>query len=748
MRCDIADRRLRPWAAFDCARLTSTASGAIDVLLAVATVTVLVLTVREPLSHPSLAWCLVLVVVLAYALLPGRRALAQAALVLVVSGGLTIGSAFSAGGAHPEAPGVSGLIIVIITVGFVGLLIAELSRSLRQRATIAEAVAQLGQRALRVTEPDELLRAALKVAVDVLHTDFGTALRRLPDGRLRVAEEVGKDSLPAGTVLPLAPSGSYALHVMESGRPLVSADLRRETRVATPTPLIDRGIVSGIAVPLIGAEGPLGVLAVHARRRRRFAPHEVAMLQAMANVVATAWEQAAHRERLSHQALHDTLTGLPNRALLLDRLEQALSRRRPAGRPGIAVALIDLDRFKSVNDDLGHAAGDFVLKVIGQRLAAAVRPEDTLARFGGDEFALLCDNVTEDQIAAIARRILAACTRALPVEGALLSVTASIGVTLTSGRPDPESSAEGLLREADIALYRAKRHGGDRFELFNERMQVQAQARVKLEAELRRGIEEQELVLHYQPIRSAADQQVLAIEALVRWQHPERGLLPPDEFLPLAEETGLIVPLGQWVLRAACEQTAKWQRALSAPPGAFLRVAVNVSPRQLEDPELPLNVADAIRLSGLTPGTLTLELTETALLDSGESGHSALTRLIAAGGRLILDDFGTGYSSLTHLARFPIEAMKIDRSFVAGLEQDTRDTAIVSAVIALGAELGVNVIAEGVETPRQLAALQRMRCPAVQGFLLDRPLPQPLWPRVADSVLVGLSAEDGRRLPG
>ncbi len=621
-----------------------------------------------------------------------------------------------------------------LLIGVAGVVMRRLSRASHQRAIIAETVAGLGQKALSVTEPDELLQAALRVAVNVLNTDYGTALRRLPDGRLRVAAELGPDALPAGTIIPLAQSRSYALWVVESGMPLVSSDLRRDPRVTPPTPLLERGIVSGLAVPLIGSQRTLGVLAVHARRRRRFAAHEIAMVQALANVVATAWEQAAHREHLTYQALHDPLTGLPNRTLLLDRLQRALGRRGHPDRSdssGVAVALLDLDRFKSVNDSLGHAAGDAVLKAVGQRLAAAVRPEDTLARIGGDEFALLCEDVSDEQTAPVlARLLLRACTEPLAVNGASLRVTASAGVALTWGRPRQANTTEALLREADTALYRAKHRGGGRVELFDERMQIKAHARLQLEAELRRAIDQHELTVYYQPVRSAVKQQVLGVEALVRWQHPARGLLLPDEFLPVAEQTGLIVPLGRWVLRAACEQAAIWQRQVPEP-GKTLRIAVNVSPRQLDDPDLPRHVADAIEATHLTAGTLALELTETALLDAGDSSQAALTRLRAAGAHLILDDFGTGYSSLTHLARFPIEALKIDRSFIAGLDHDPRDTAIVSAVIALAAELSVNVIAEGVETSQQLTVLQHMNCQAVQGFLLDHPQPHPRWTRPA-----------------
>ena len=708
--------------------------------------------VFEPFVRQLLPWSLVWVVLLACALLPARRALAQAALVLTISAGVIVGSGLPDGSLRVPMSDAQSWFEMSATLVLVGLVMRRLGRSLHQRATIAEAVARLGQQALSANEPDELLQAALRAAVDLLHTDYGTALRLLPDGRLRVAGELGPESLPAGTILPVAASGSYARRIVESVTPLVSFDLRRDPRVTPPALLLQRGVVSGLAVPLVGADRALGVLAVHSRRRRRFAAHEVSMVQALATVVATAWEQAAYRDRLSHQALHDPLTGLPNRTLLLDRLDVGLERRpcHRAADPAVAVALIDLDRFKSINDRLGHAAGDVVLQTAAHRLAAVSRPEDTLARFGGDEFALLCDAVADPQIALEqADRMLAALTQPVTVEGAILTVTASAGVAVTVGRPGQPASAEALLREADIALYRAKEHGGG-VELFSELMQSQLRADQRLEAELRKGIDRQEFTLHYQPIRSVVDHRVLGVEALIRWRHPERGLLPPSEFLPLAEQTSLIVPLGRWVLRTACEQAAAWQRELPRPPGRLLRIAVNVSPRQLEDPGLPEQVADAIDASDLAPGTLALELTETALLDGGDSGQAALCKLRAAGAALILDDFGTGYSSLTHLARFPIEALKIDRSFVAGLDQDPRDTAIVSAVIALGAKLAVEVIAEGVETHHQLGILREMGCQAVQGFLLDSPQPQPSWlaPRVDGAWVDGAwvdAAQGGHR---
>ena len=278
-----------------------------------------------------------------------------------------------------------------------------------------------------------------------------------------------------------------------------------------------------------------------------------------------------------------------------------------------------------------------------------------------------------------------------------------------------------LLREADTALYAAKQAGRGRGQLFDERLQQKAQIKVRLESELRRGIDLHQFVIHYQPIRSVTDQHVLGVEALLRWRHPQRGLVLPGEFIAAAEQTGLIVPLGRWVLQTACAEVARWQHQQARPVDEAVSVAVNVSPRQLDDPDLPGHVAEAVHDSGIAEGSLALELTETALLDEGPAGLAALTRLRQAGANLVLDDFGTGFSSLTHLTRLPISALKIDRSFVAGLGRSRRDAAVVSAVVALGSELGMRVIAEGVETREQLSILGQTRCYGVQGFLLDQP---------------------------
>jgi diguanylate cyclase (GGDEF)-like protein len=410
----------------------------------------------------------------------------------------------------------------------------------------------------------------------------------------------------------------------------------------------------------------------------------------------------------------------------LDRLQQALVRREH-GKAGdadnVTVMLLDLDGFKLVNDTYGHAAGDAVLRALASRFTAAVRPEDTVARFGGDEFAILCGPLPDDLTGlVVGQRLLSAACEPLLTEATTVALGASLGITTVRGQVRREATVEALLGEADAALYSAKRAGRGRLEVFNESTKAEAQAQVQLEHELRHAIEANELVLHYQPIRATSDCHVLAVEALVRWNHPKRGILAPAEFLPLAERTGLILPLGRWVLSRACEEFGYWRRA----DEPAVQVAVNVSTRQLEDPLLADLVQSVLQDNALAEGALALELTESALLDGGGATLGVLSRLQAAGAQLSLDDFGTGYSSLVHLARFPIDAVKIDQSFVAGLGNDPRSEAIVSAVIALCKELDVRVVAEGVETQYQLDTLKELNCFAVQGFALDQPQAVPV----------------------
>ncbi len=614
------------------------------------------------------------------------------------------------------AGAATGVVLTVRSCGWAGL---------RRKAALAEAVAYLSHWALGADQPDELLRESLRVAVEVIGADYGTALRRLADGGLQVAQELGPEPLPAGTLLPLAPQRSYAQYVVQTGEPFVSADLRSDPRVAAPGPLLSRGVVSGLAVPVRGADDVLGVLALHSRSRRRYTQDDVAAAGALAGVVATAWQQAAQRERLGHQALHDPLTGLANRVLFVDRLEHALARRPTApDSSAVAVMLIDLDDFKGVNDSYGHAAGDELLTLLAHRFQAMVRPQDTIARLGGDEFGLVCDEVPDEATAvALARRLQEACSQPAALAGSGQRVCASVGLTW-SGRPSAPRTAAALLSEADLALYRAKDQGRGRLQVFDHGLQRSARRRRRLETELAEALDREEFRLHFQPVRRAGDLAVVGVEALLRWQHPSRGLLLPDEFVPTAERSGLLVPLGAWVLATACRQAAAWQRTRRTA-AAPVWLAVNVSPRQLDDPRLPDTVRRVLRETGLVAQSLALELTESALLAGGDNHREALAQLRQTGAQLFLDDFGTGYSSLTHLTELPIQAVKIDKSFVAGLPGNRRNAAVVSSLITMSAELDLKVIAEGVETAEQLWALRRMHCQAVQGFLLDLPAEEP-----------------------
>ncbi len=428
----------------------------------------------------------------------------------------------------------------------------------------------------------------------------------------------------------------------------------------------------------------------------------------------TERKQAA--DALAHQASHDPLTGLPNRALFLDRLEHALARaRRSAAR--IAVMFLDLDDFKLVNDTRGHDVGDLLLLALAPRLNAALRPGDTIARFGGDEFVVLCEDLADEQAAvAIAERMAEACSRPVRIEGMTHTITVSAGVAVTDDVRD--TAAHDLLRDADAAMYRAKAGGKGRIEVFDEGMRARLIERVAIESDLRQALERDELRLLFQPVISLRDNRIVGAEALLRWQHPERGLLEPAAFMPVAESSGLIVPIGAWVLEQACRHASTW----SAGPGAEpICVSVNLSPRQLVHSDITRQIAGTLQSTGLEPSRLELEITETTLLEDRTACARIIGELKALGVRIVLDDFGTGYSSLSYLKRLTIDALKIDRSFVGGLGRDTEDGAIVSAVLSIASALDVGVTAEGIETLAQLARLRAQGCEFGQGFLFSQP---------------------------
>lgn len=431
-------------------------------------------------------------------------------------------------------------------------------------------------------------------------------------------------------------------------------------------------------------------------------------------------EQRRMQQRLAHAAIHDPLTGLPNRVLFMDRLNVALNRSARSGRR-VAVAFLDLDRFKLVNDGLGHAAGDDLLRAVAARLQEVIRVQDTVARFGGDEFTILWEEVADqDEALEVARRLLAGLQSPFELDDGPVFVTASIGVVLSG---DETTSPSSMLRDADTAMYLAKEGGRGRVEVFDGTSHAVALESLHVINELHNALSEDQLRLHYQAIVDLDSEAVVAVEALLRWQHPVRGLLAPAQFIALAEDCGLIVPIGAWVLHSACHQAAQWFDMAGAHGQRPLEVHVNISPRQLTSTDFVDTVAQAVDASGLPPSLLCLEITERTLMRDEQVTAEALRELRSLGVRVSVDDFGTGYSSLSYLKRFPIDSLKVDQTFVDGLGEDPEDSAIVHAVIALAHSLGLTAVAEGVETEMALEELRRLHCDRAQGFLFARPQP-------------------------
>ena len=424
-------------------------------------------------------------------------------------------------------------------------------------------------------------------------------------------------------------------------------------------------------------------------------------------------QRKAAERQLLHDAFHDALTFLPNRSRFTELLRRSISRARMDEQYSFAMLFLDLDRFKVVNDSLGHAVGDQLLVAVARRLEQCVRPGDTVARLGGDEFTVLIDNTPSvNEATRVAERIMIELQRPFYLQGQDVFVSASIGIALSgTGYQMPDD----LLRDADLAMYRAKANGKSRYEVFDQKMHAHAVALLQLETDLRLAIEREEFRIMYQPVISLRTGRIAGVEALVRWEHPQRGLVSPDEFLSVAEETGLVVPMGNWVLREACRRLAEWRH--DNPSIADLTISVNLSARQFVHPDLVAHITEALEESGLPPRCLRLEFTESVLIEREEPVIETVARLHALGIRLDLDDFGTGYSSLGYLHRFDLDGLKIDRSFVSNMGPNGERSEIVRTIVALANNLGMEVIAEGVETKAQLAVLQGADCDLVQGYL-------------------------------
>ena len=546
-----------------------------------------------------------------------------------------------------------------------------------------------------------------------------------PDGvtlRPRAAPSLPEAFVRAMDGVQAGPNG-LLLATAGAGRgPICVTDIESDERWADYRPLaLDHGFRSCWSTALLssGTGETLGAFVVYAGYADMPSVLQEQLVGMGAHLAAIAIERKRFEERLSHQSLHDPLTALPNRVLFLDRLGHGLERCRRT-RSEVAVLFLDLDRFKLINDSLGHDAGDELLVATAQRLTSAVRPGDTVARFGGDEFTVLCEDLptaaARERATEIAERLFAAIAKPYVLNGSEIFLSASIGIAIAV---DTETRPEDLLRDADAAMYHAKEQGKGRWELFDEEMRERALSRHATENALHRAIERGELRLFFQPVISLADHRCVGAEALVRWQHPDRGLVLPGEFISLAEETGLILDLGRWVFEEAAHQAARWQ---VEAPDDFV-VSVNISARQLVQPDIVEVLSEILQRTGVRPRHICLEITESVLMDDAAATLSVIERVRDLGVRFSIDDFGTGYSSLGYLKRFPVDAVKIDRSFVSGVDTDAGDAAIVSAVVGLAHALNLQVVAEGVETPAQLAELSVLGCDHAQGYFFAPPQP-------------------------
>ncbi|ADB53951.1 putative bifunctional diguanylate cyclase/phosphodiesterase [Conexibacter woesei] len=590
----------------------------------------------------------------------------------------------------------------------------RLARERRARKE-AERIAEETTRALYERQQELLLLEAVATAANEARTledalDAASVALRDHGGW-----DVGRGWLATGAGEPLADAGvHHAGHVPVHAAPAPDG-LHERVRTARAA----EWARDGFAFPVVLGDDVVAVLELRAAEPRRSdAALERLALQVTRHLQRVA-ERIRARERIVHQTLHDALTGLPNRVLFEDRLELALVRARRRGTI-CAVFFLDVDRFKIVNDTLGHRAGDALLREVAARLRGAIRASDTVARFGGDEFAVVCDGLADERDALrIASTLHAALSVPCELEGESHVLGASVGIALATGR---EATAEALLRDADAAMYRAKELGRSRTELYDERLRARLDARVRVERELHQGLEAGELRLVYQPVVSLTTGGIRSVEALVRWDHPERGTLAPGEFLPIAEESGLIVRIGEHVMREACRQAASWRERLG--DDAPLPIHVNLAARQLSQTTFVESIVRVLAETGARAADIALEITESSVIENTLLASDMLRELKTLGFEILLDDFGIGYSSLGYLQQMPIDVLKIDRSFIDALGADADDeraSAIVRAIVGMADALGIDVVAEGVETDEQARLSQALGCSLAQGFHFARP---------------------------
>ena len=585
------------------------------------------------------------------------------------------------------------------------------NQALRQRL-----IAEFGQQAFASSDVEDVLSRAVELVTVALKADFCNVLELDESGKqllIKAASGWPNEIMMRRTV-PIRPGGRLEF-VLSRREPLIIEDLAKDERSADSS-LVRVGARSGIQVPISGTAGTFGILSAHARAERHFGQDDANFLQSVANILAVAIERRSAEERLERLAQFDSLTGLPNRHLFHDRLLKTVAHARRSGEP-MAVLFIDLDHFKLVNDPQGHSAGDKLLKEAAARLSQCVRSGDTVGRFGGDEFGAIVSELGKPGDAGVvAQKVLDALAQPFKLDAYDTYVSASIGITLF---PADGDNPEALVMNADTAMYRAKEQGRNTYQYFTREMNERALARVQMEAALRRAIDHKEFLLHYQPKVDLQSRLICGFEALLRWRHPdpEKGLVLPGEFVSVLEDTGLIVPVGEWVLREVCGQIQAWQReGLAVKP-----VTVNVSARQFQQKDFESIVRHILREAGIDPSLLQFELTESLLMSDPEGAARTLRGLKDSGVKISVDDFGTGYSSLAYLKRFPIDALKIDYSFVRDITTDPEDAMITLAIIGLAHSLKLKVVAEGVETQEQLELLAANGCDEIQGHLFSVP---------------------------